>query len=549
MSTWAEQQAAELSLEQCVAQMIELRVSPQTFPIAQRLVGQYGLGAVSLCDLLTAETTAELMAGLRDHSSVPLLFACDCETGPSSPGTQYGTELPGSMALGATRDPEVAYQAGRIAGREASALGYHIIHGPILDVAQNPKNRFVNHRSFGGDVELVSALGTAFIRGCESEGVACAPEHFPGLGRAPLAARNQIPSVPAPETELRQVDLRPFAEAISQGLRLLSVGHIVAPALDGKPTQPSSLSRTIVTDLLRGSLGFQGLAASSPIDAECLAQKYSLEHRVMSAARAGIDLLAVDAPRSVPSVLGYLLAAIRSGEVSEEAARQSVRKILSLKEALCGIGAPAPAERKPRLRQDDALAMAETIAQRSVTVLTCAPDRLPLSPTEDDTILLATTLPPDEEDRAEALHAAMCTEVTRHHHSTIGLIVNLNATYEERNHVLLAADECQFVVIGVCSSSGPEGDLELTSALPALVTDLEDYGKRPILISCDNPHVLDSFPDAKTCLATYSASRPSMRAAINIIFGAAPPAGKLPLSLNTQYEYGQGLSSFSDGLS
>lgn len=228
---------------------------------------------------------------VRVASDGPSPFVCvDQEGGRVARLGAPVVELPPMRVLGDIGDPALSRRAGEIVGRELAALGFNVDFAPVLDVDSNPQNPIIGDRSFGRDAERVTSLAIPFGEGLESAGVLACGKHFPGHGDTDQDSHFDLPIVRQPASRLKTVELPPFAAAASR-LGSLMTAHIVYEALD--PDVPATLSRAIVTDLLRGELGFSGVLFSDDLEMRALADRYDIEDTAVEAVRAGCDVLLV----------------------------------------------------------------------------------------------------------------------------------------------------------------------------------------------------------------------------------------------------------------
>ena len=202
--------------------------------------------------------TAHLTNILQEKAKIPLLIASDLERGL---GNQIdgATLFPPVMSLGAADSEELAYRMGKITALEARAIGIHMTYAPVVDVNINPDNPIINVRSFGEDPEQVGRLAVPFIKGCQENGLIATAKHFPGHGDTAEDSHTVLPTVKGDRERLDRVEIYPFKIAVESGVQAIMAAHLSLPALDPTPNVPSSLSKPILTDLLRVELGFDGI--------------------------------------------------------------------------------------------------------------------------------------------------------------------------------------------------------------------------------------------------------------------------------------------------
>ena len=232
-------------------------------------------------------TDALRRAARAGDQPVPLI-GIDQEGGQLMAVTHGATELPGNMALGATRSPELAEQAGRVLARELLAMGANLDFAPSVDVNVNPANPVVGIRSFGAEPALVAELGAATIRGMQAEGVIASAKHFPGHGDVSSDTHHNLPVLDHPRARIDAVELVPFRAAIAAGVQAIMSAHILFTTLDAE--RPATLSRAILHDFLRSELGFSGLVVSDAMDMAPVA-RYGAVESTRLALHAGADLV------------------------------------------------------------------------------------------------------------------------------------------------------------------------------------------------------------------------------------------------------------------
>lgn len=270
-----------------------------------------GLGVGGFCFYGgAADEVRGMSALLKSASSTPLLISADYEYGAGR-WVRGATELPSNMAVGASGLEALARRKGEITGLEARALGVDWVLAPVADLAYRPDNPIVNVRSFGADPSLVSAMARAFISGLGSQGALCCLKHFPGHGGTAADSHLEMPSVDKDLASLQEADLRPFAE-LARRADAVMAGHLLVPALDS--SAPASLSREVMTGLLRGRLGFAGLVVTDALEMKAVSADPLAG---VKAFLAGADVLL--APEDPFGLHAALLRASGDGTISAAA--------------------------------------------------------------------------------------------------------------------------------------------------------------------------------------------------------------------------------------
>ncbi|MGV9320455.1 glycoside hydrolase family 3 protein [Streptomyces sp. NPDC003660] len=293
-----------------------------------------GLASVGLFgrNIVSPEQLASLTAQLRAERP-DVLVAIDEEGGDVTRlEARTGSSFPGSHALGAVDDLELTHAVARELGRRLAACGVRLNWAPSADVNSNPDNPVIGVRSFGADPALVARHTAAYVTGLQSAGVAACTKHFPGHGDTAVDSHHALPRIDVPADVLHARDLAPFRAALAAGTRALMSAHILIPALD--PDRPATLSRPVLTDLLRGELGYQGLIVTDGMEMRAVSRTYGIEHGSVLAVAAGADAICVGGgladDETVRRLRDALVAAVRSGELPEERLADAARRVREL---------------------------------------------------------------------------------------------------------------------------------------------------------------------------------------------------------------------------
>ncbi len=258
--------------------------------------------------------TAGGVASAAGAPPAPMLVAADQEGGQLLALGDGPTAFAGNMALGAVGDADLAERVGEAIGREARAMGVNVVYAPVMDVATNPVNPALGIRSFGDDAAEVGRLGAAMVRGLQRAGVASGIKHFPGLGEAAVDTHHGVAVVGGSRERMAAVELVPFRAGIDAGARLVMSAHVAAPALANGSMSPSTLSRAVMTGVLRSELGFEGVTISDALDMGALAQGPAQAVEIIAAAQAGVDLfLCAPDPEAQHRIEDALVAAADRG--------------------------------------------------------------------------------------------------------------------------------------------------------------------------------------------------------------------------------------------
>ncbi|MEO3859289.1 beta-N-acetylhexosaminidase [Acrocarpospora sp. B8E8] len=298
-----------------------------------QVIKKFHLGGMILFpgtgNIVDAKQLAQLTAGLRAASpDVPFLIGVDQENGLVSRLGDLVTKLPGAQTLGETGNPANARAAAKITGTELRALGISMDFAPVADVNVNPKNPVIGPRAYGSDPDLVADMVSAAVKGFHDSGIAATAKHFPGHGDTATDSHTALPVIRHTRAEWERLDAPPFRAAITSGVDAIMTAHILMPRLDSSG-DPATLSKKILTGLLRNELGFKGVISTDALNMEGVRAKYGDSEVAVRAILAGADILLM--PPDLPTAYEAILTAINSGRISQTRLNQSVRRILKLK--------------------------------------------------------------------------------------------------------------------------------------------------------------------------------------------------------------------------
>ncbi|MEU3243221.1 MULTISPECIES: glycoside hydrolase family 3 protein [unclassified Streptomyces] len=338
-------------------------------------VGLFGRNIVSPGQL--AALTAQLRAERDD-----VLVAIDEEGGDVTRlEVRTGSSYPGNHALGAVDDVELTREVASALGRRLAACGVNLNWAPSADVNSNPGNPVIGVRSFGADTDLVARHTAAYVTGLQSAGVAACTKHFPGHGDTAVDSHHALPRIDADLPVLQARELAPFRAAIAAGTRAVMSAHILVPALD--PDRPATLSRRILTGLLREELGYEGLIVTDGMEMQAIAATYGIERGSVLAIAAGADAICVGGgladDETVRRLRDALVSAVRTGELAEERladAAARVRALARWTSAASGRdarGAGAAGGTQDVSREDDTAGIGLIAARRALRVTSSAP--------------------------------------------------------------------------------------------------------------------------------------------------------------------------------
>lgn len=325
-----EDKLSEMTLDQKIAQMLVIdHRDTKTYDELYREFRNYMPGGFILFkeNMDTYLKTKSLIENLKGYNDIPLIIGMDQEGGLVQ-RLKYikdvqVTDIPYMYYLGQTNDESLAYDVGRVMAEELRTIGVNVVFSPDIDVYSNPDNTVIGKRSFGSDYLLVSKMANSLARGLEDTGVIPTYKHFPGHGDTATDSHKDLPIINKSYAELQNLELQTFKRAIDNNAKLIMVGHIALPEVTGDNT-PASLSKVLITDILKNEMNYEGLVITDALNMKALTNSYTAEEIVTKAVEAGVDILLM--PGDVKSTIDYV-----KNNISVERIEESVKKILIFK--------------------------------------------------------------------------------------------------------------------------------------------------------------------------------------------------------------------------
>jgi beta-N-acetylhexosaminidase len=541
---WVQETLEQMNLDEKIGQLIGLRCSGHytsvNSDVRRRWIDQIKelhIGGMILYGGSVLEA-AQTTNSLQQISKIPLLFAADFESGVGDE-IRGATNFPKNMAIGATFSEQFAYEIGKITALEARAIGIHQTYAPVADVNNNPYNPIINTRSFGEDRDTVAKFVKAYIRGCQDNWFMATAKHFPGHGDTRTDSHISMPVIPFSRARLDSVELKPFRAAIDAGVASIMTAHLAVPAIEEDTTIPATLSKKILTDLLRHQLYFNGLIVTDAMGMGAIVRNFGVGEAAVRAVKAGVDMVLV--PPDPEAAISAIKDAVEKGEITEKRIDESVRRILEIKARL-GLHE----NRFVDLDKIDEIVgtrehldKAELMAQRSITLVKNSEQILPLTPDSLGKIMIVSIYG----DTRIRKQRTFSEEVKKRNKNVIAFEVD-PSTSEDTYEAIL--ESCKNVDIVICGMLMPvrawRGTIGLSSPEVQFVEKIKQMGNKVMVISFGNPYLIMDLPEVDAYLCAYDIIVVSQRAAVAAIFGEFNPTGHLPVSIPNLYRYGHALS-------
>lgn len=552
-----DQAVKNMSLEEKVGQMMmpDFRkwngenVTEMLTEIEQ-MVKDYHLGGVILFreNVVTTEQTTQLVADYQNASErFGLLTTIDQEGGIVT-RLQSGTDFPGNMALGATRSEDITYNVGQAIGEELSSLGINMNLAPVMDVNNNPDNPVIGVRSFGEDPELVAELGTSYIQGVQSTGVAATAKHFPGHGDTATDSHIGLPEVPYGIDRLEDVELYPFQQAMDAGVDAIMTAHVTFPKIDDSTatskktgeevTLPATLSKKVLTGLMREKMGYDGVIYTDALNMNAITEHFGSVDAAVRAVKAGTDIVLM--PVGIEKVFNGLVDAIEKGEIKEKSINASVERILELKieKGIIKSEQPESVEKKVEnakqvVGSEAHKAVEQKAAEKSITLVKNE-DVLPITNSNEKVVVVGKSFVGD-----------LGSAVKAEHDNTD--VIELGDDYALSDDQLQQIKEADYVVVGTYTYN-VSTRAEDSPQMQMVDKVMEEADGSVIGVGIRNPYDIMAYPDVDTFIAQYGFRDASFEATAKVLVGENAPTGELPVTIpNTDgegamYDYGHGLT-------
>jgi len=510
---------ANMTLEQKVGQMFMFTFYGRPMNEQARIVlttWQPGFIGLFPSNLGTPEQitrlTNDVQKTLIEADGLPAFIGVDQEGGIIAHLKEGFTTWPVPMLLTATQDQDLAYAIGAGMASEMIAVGINMDFAPVADLNTNRLNPIIGRRSYGTDAALVRPILSALIKGMQGAGVLATAKHFPGHGDSSADSHVEMPVINLDLKRLEDVELKPFAAAMDANVGAIMVAHIWYPSLDATQNMPASLSHKIVTDLLRGQLGYTGLIMPDAMDMDAIDTVYTTSEAALAAVKAGHDVIIPGAhisPQAHMAAMQAVVDAVRAGDIPESRIDDSVRRILAAK-ARFGVldwqslDAGTAAQRMPTAQN---AVLITRLFQEGVTVVRDVKKIVPLQGTVG--IVYPGTQP------------SLWTACNRRE-GVKPLAVTGSPNGQDISGAVWLAGQVDHIVVFTL-------DAETNAAQQALVQALPP--EKTVVVALQSPYDALVLPETAAYVVTYSPLKPAYDAVCGVLFGDYPARGQMAVSL------------------
>ncbi|MCH7413091.1 serine hydrolase [Belliella sp. R4-6] len=543
-SDWVEATFQSMTLDEKIAQLIMIPAYSNKDQVhvdsISKLVSKYQVGGIIFFQ--GGPVRQAIMTNkLQEKAKIPLMISIDGEWGL---GMRLDSTMsfPYQMSLGGISDEGLIYQMGKEIALQCRRVGVHVNFAPVVDINNNVNNPVIGYRSFGEQKENVASKALAYMKGMQDNKVLANAKHFPGHGDTNVDSHYGLPVIHFSKIRMNETELYPFKKLFDEGLGSVMVAHMNIPAYDATHNLASTLSKPIVTDLLKNDLKYEGLVFTDALNMQGVAKFYEPGEVDMKALLAGNDMLLNT--MNVERTIFEIKKAIDRNEITIEEIENRVKKVLQAKYWL-GLDKYEPVDLEnlyEDLNNPKAQMLNKKLTEASITLLRNQDDIVPIKNLEKHKIA-ALAIGTDEETIFQK-SLVRFGEVDR-------FFISHNASIEEFQTLMEQLEDYTLVIAGVHKLQMRAGASRfgVTSETKFFLKKL--IAQKPTIVSVfGNVYSLaefDQLSKASAVFATYQESENAQDIASQIIFGALGAKGKLPVTVNADFKVGDGLET-SGGL-
>jgi len=542
---WTENKLASMTLREKIAQMIishseghNSYKSSEQYMKLKNLISNEKIGGVIFFKGNSLQE-AGMINDLQALSETPLLISADFERGTKM-RLDDGSLFPSNMALGATRNPELAYLMGLQIAKECRAIGVHQNYAPVVDVNNNALNPIINVRSYGEDPQLVSSMADKFIKGLQDGYVIATAKHFPGHGDTDIDSHNDLPILNFTKERLDNLELIPFKNAIKNDVMSVMIAHLSLPSIDAENFVPASLSKSIIEGVLIDELKFSGLIVTDALNMAGVVKHFSTKEVALRCIHAGIDLILM--PQGESETISTIEKAVNNGSVTEERINTSVRKILNAKKWLkLDEDKYSDIENvSSAVNSNEAKRISRQIADESLTLVKNENSLVPFVNASNQSCLIVSLNNGNEKANSDYF----LSKFSEKNKFSSTSFYDISGEVNNSEEILNAAGSYDVIIVPIYAKVKIKtGTVGLPQSQISLINSLETLSKKVVVISFGNPYLIQGFPDIDSYICAYADAETSIEAVIDSFYGTIKFKGKLPITVSEEYRYGSGITN------
>lgn len=475
---------------------------------------------------------AQMLNQYQKLAKVPLLVTFDGEWGLGMRLPDSTISFPYQMTLGAIQNEKLIYEMGRQVARDFQRIGMHFNFAPVVDINNNPKNPVINFRSFGDNKHNVTRKAKAYMDGMVDGGIIASLKHFPGHGDTDVDSHHDLPQLKFSKERLDSLEIFPFRELIQQGAPAVMVAHMNIPTLDAKPNIPSSISRKVVTDLLRKELGFNGLTVTDAMDMKGVKKFFPNGEADVMAIEAGHDLLEIS--ENSARAIGLVEKAVKSGRIKQTELDQRVKRVLAAKYWL-GLNQYRPVNTinlVNDLNTPASKSLVQRMADAAVTVLKSDRRIRSFDKKIETAVVSIGVNQPQDFEKGLAVQLSEKKD----------FFITGKETAEEMKDLLKEVRRSPQIILAIHDNRArPGSEIKVNEQIREFIDRLA--GRRTITVMFTNPYVMDNLPieRSSSIVLGYQNDHFMQKAALKVLLGQTKAQGRLPVSVNKRFAYGDGI--------
>ncbi|MBK0381488.1 glycoside hydrolase family 3 [Pedobacter sp. SD-b] len=475
---------------------------------------------------------APIVNQYQKNSKIPLMIAMDGEWGLGM-RLDSTVSYPYQMTLGAIQDNSLIYKMGQEVAKDFKRLGMQINFAPVMDINNNPRNPVINYRSFGENKYNVAQKGIAYMKGMEDSGLFTTAKHFPGHGDTDVDSHYDLPQLNFTAERLDSLEMYPFKQAFAEDLSGVMVAHMNIPALDPTPNLPSTLSKPIVTGILKEKLGFKGLVFSDAMEMKGVVKYFPNGEADVRGVIAGMDV--IELSQNTGRAIKLIRKSIRQKRLTWADIDGKVKRILAAKYWM-GLN-KTDSVKKQNLIQDlnrpEAYQLVQQLSDAAITVVKGA-ENLPL---RNDFVRKTAIL-----SIGETTPTVFSDQIKKADSNTQLFIIPKDITIKEMVNVKAELKNYDQIIMAIYDTrSRPVSTLDYPIDLKLFIADMASNNTISVVFA--NPYTVAGLPGiekSKSVLIGYQNLKEMQKAAAKVILGSLKATGKLPVTINSFFKYGDG---------
>lgn len=541
---WVDSIYNELTIEERFGQLLMVRANHSRKPYNKKIISyikDYNIGGLCFFASGPQQQLAQ-MNKWQELSKIPMMISIDAEWGL---GMRLDSTIsyPFQMTLGSIENDSLIYEMGLQIGKECKRMGIHMNFAPVVDVNNNPKNPVINSRSFGDNPNNVARKAAMYMAGLQDAGIIATAKHFPGHGDTESDSHKTLPIVAHDTNRLKAVELLPYQQLINKGLSGIMIAHLYVPAYENEQNVATTLSPKVVTGLLKNEMGFIGLIVTDALDMKGVTKYFPAGEIEVRALLAGNDILLL--PEDVPKAINGLKNALASGRISEELLEKQCKKVLEYKYDL-GLNEWKPVSSTnlyPDLNSPRGKAIKEKLFENAITLIQNKDDILPLK--KKDKKELAIVSFGMKQNSSFERYASKYTDATYFYLPKSLTIAQNDSIYE-----ILSSFNLVIFNLGK-TTIFPQRSFGITASEIELI-DKTAKDKQTIINLLGSPLAIQKYFKEPQLFHAFILSHQdnylTQKISAEMIFGALPFKGKLPVKISEDYPAGFGLSTKALGI-